>query len=104
MQHLPVSRRRIETPTIPPALMEGALRAVKITADVFTFLGVVPGELPVFPSGREVVELEGGDLVPHHVRAVVDHDVHVTEVTAQPPQEVPVRLISDVHLDLVLHE
>src|SRR5438874_2447852 len=52
----------IEGPAFLPGLMEGAIGAVEVAADVLPFFGVVSGVLAMLPHGGEGVELELGDL------------------------------------------
>src|SRR6266545_590152 len=50
--------RRVKGPAFGPTLVERALGAVKITADIFALLGVVTGKLTMLPAHREMLELK----------------------------------------------
>src|SRR4051794_32649539 len=62
MLHLLAVAGWIERPALLPGLMERAVSAVEVAADVFALLGVVAGVLAVFPDGGERLELELGHL------------------------------------------
>src|SRR5262245_43927585 len=66
----------IKCPTGFPGLMEGAVGAVEVAADVFAFLGGVGGILAMLPDDGEGVELELRDLRVGRVGSLAAGIVH----------------------------
>src|SRR5687767_4251019 len=67
---------RIERPAVLPALMERAVGAVEVAADVFALLGVIAGKLPVLPDSRERLELKLGCLAIRRIAGLAFRAVH----------------------------
>src|SRR5688572_9012952 len=61
---------RVERPTVPPANMEDAIRAVEISADG-VFLRSVSTKLSMFPDAGEFFKFVGCDLMIRGIRSLL---------------------------------